>query len=92
MAFSFGRSNLPKHLFINNEYVDSKSSKKYLFSVFCFETSTNHIQTLSFQSKDGSLIADDVAIADATTLKPQLQLLRNHSQPGVPFLQISVEI
>jgi aldehyde dehydrogenase (NAD+) len=28
MAFSFSKSNLPEQLFINNEYVDSKSDKK----------------------------------------------------------------
>jgi aldehyde dehydrogenase (NAD+) len=28
MAFPFSKSNLPEQLFINNEYVDSKSAKK----------------------------------------------------------------
>lgn len=28
MAFKFSKSNLPEQLFINNEYVDSKNSKK----------------------------------------------------------------
>ena len=47
MAFNFSKSALPKQLFINNEYVDSKNSKK-----------------LSLRNpKDGSLVADDVALA-----------------------------
>ena len=47
MAFNFSKSNLPKQLFINNEYVDAKAGKK-----------------LSLHNpKDGSLVADDVALA-----------------------------
>jgi len=44
---TFSKSNLPKQLIINNEYVDSKNSKKL----------TVH------NPKDGSLIADDVPLA-----------------------------
>lgn len=46
MAFSFSKTNLPKQLFINNEYVDSKGSKKLTL----------------YNPKDGSLVADDVAL------------------------------
>jgi len=46
-AFDFSKDNLPKQLIINNEYVDSKSSKK--FSVK--------------NPKNGELIADDVPLA-----------------------------
>lgn len=45
--FPFSKSNLPKQLAINNEYVNSKSGKK--ISVY--------------NPKDGSLIADDVPLA-----------------------------
>ena len=31
MAFNFSKSNLPKQLFINNEYVDAKGGKKLSF-------------------------------------------------------------
>ena len=49
MAFNFSKANLPRQLFINNEYVDAKSTK-----------------TLSlYNPKDGSLVADDVALAGA---------------------------
>jgi aldehyde dehydrogenase (NAD+) len=44
MPFDFFSDNLPKKLFINNEYVDSKA--KQLISVY--------------NPKDGSLVADDV--------------------------------
>ncbi|KAF2815735.1 aldehyde dehydrogenase [Mytilinidion resinicola] len=47
MAFSWNEKNLPKQLFINNEFVDSKNSKKLSL----------------YNPKDGSLIADDVALA-----------------------------
>ena len=47
MPFTFSKSSLPKQLFINGEYVDSKHSKKL----------TLH------NPKDGSLVADDVALA-----------------------------
>ena len=46
-SFSFSKDNLPKQLIINNEYVDSKSSKKLAVK----------------NPKDGSLIADDVPLA-----------------------------
>lgn len=45
--FDFSRSKLPKQLVINNEYVDSKNSKKL----------TVH------NPKDGSVVADDVPLA-----------------------------
>ncbi|KAI1821128.1 aldehyde dehydrogenase [Xylaria intraflava] len=45
--FSWSRSNLPKKLFINNEYVKAKNSKTLEVS----------------NPKDGSLVANDVAIA-----------------------------
>ncbi|KAH6673044.1 aldehyde dehydrogenase domain-containing protein [Halenospora varia] len=48
MSFSFSKTNLPKQLFINNEYVASNNSKK--FSVY--------------NPKDSSLVADDVALAN----------------------------
>ncbi|KAK3076995.1 hypothetical protein LTS18_011473, partial [Coniosporium uncinatum] len=48
MPLSFSKDKLPKQLFINNEYVDSKGSKKI---------SVNN-------PKDGSLVADDVPLAD----------------------------
>ncbi|KAH8670383.1 aldehyde dehydrogenase X mitochondrial precursor [Tricladium varicosporioides] len=48
MSFAFSKTNLPKQLFINNEYVVSNNSKK--FSVY--------------NPKDGSLVADDVALAN----------------------------
>jgi len=47
MAFNFSKSNLPKQLFINNEYVPSKNSKKLEL----------------FNPKDASLVANDVDIA-----------------------------
>lgn len=47
MSFPWSTKNLPKQIFINNEYVDSKSSKKLTLN----------------NPKDGSLIADDVALA-----------------------------
>ena len=46
-AFEFSAKNLPKSLFINNEYVASKSNK----------TLSVH------NPKDGALVADDVPIA-----------------------------
>jgi aldehyde dehydrogenase (NAD+) len=46
-AFPFSKENLPKQLVINNEYVDSKNSKKL----------TVH------NPKNGELIADDVPLA-----------------------------
>lgn len=46
-ALTFSKSYLPKQLFINNEYVESKNSKKL--------TVHNPV--------DGSLIADDVPLA-----------------------------
>ncbi|KAI3319406.1 aldehyde dehydrogenase [Xylariaceae sp. AK1471] len=46
-SFSWSRSNLPKQLFINNEYVDAKSTKKLEVH----------------NPKDGSLVANDVALA-----------------------------
>jgi aldehyde dehydrogenase (NAD+) len=49
MAFNFSKTNLPKQLFINNEYVDAKNSKKLSL----------------YNPKDGSLVADDVALAGA---------------------------
>jgi hypothetical protein len=47
MPLQYSIKNLPKQIFINNEYVDSKNSKKL----------TLH------NPKDGSLIADDVPLA-----------------------------
>jgi aldehyde dehydrogenase (NAD+) len=47
MGIEYSPKNLPKQIFINNEYVDSKNSKKL----------TLH------NPKDGSLIADDVPLA-----------------------------
>lgn len=47
MAFPWSAKNLPKQIFINNEYVDSKSSKKL----------TVHNPT------DGSLVADDIPLS-----------------------------
>lgn len=46
-SFEFSKEKLPKQLIINNEYVDSKNSKKL----------TVH------NPKDGSLVADDVPLA-----------------------------
>lgn len=46
-TFTFSKDNLPKQLVINNEYVDSKSSKK--LSVY--------------NPKNGELVADDVPLA-----------------------------
>lgn len=46
-SFPFSATNLPKQLFINNEYVDSSSDKKLTL----------------FNPKDGSLVADDVPLA-----------------------------
>ncbi|KAF6798220.1 putative aldehyde dehydrogenase [Colletotrichum sojae] len=45
-AFPWGKDNLPKQLFINNQYVDSKNSEKLKL----------------FSPKDESLVADDVAL------------------------------
>lgn len=47
MAFQYSPKNLPKQIFINNEYVNSKSDKKL----------TLH------NPKNGELIADDVPLA-----------------------------
>ena len=47
MTFDFSKEKLPKQLIINNEYVDSKNSKKL----------TVH------NPKDGSFVADDVPLA-----------------------------
>ncbi|KAL5319234.1 hypothetical protein ACEPPN_012284 [Leptodophora sp. 'Broadleaf-Isolate-01'] len=49
MEFNFSKSNLPKQLFINNQYVASKNSKKLEV----------------FNPKDGSLVANDVDLAGA---------------------------
>jgi aldehyde dehydrogenase (NAD+) len=46
MSFAFSKSKLPLQLFINNEYVDSKNSKKL----------TLH------NPKDGSLVSDQVPL------------------------------
>ncbi|KAI1127444.1 aldehyde dehydrogenase [Nemania abortiva] len=46
-SFPWSRTNLPKQLFINNEYVDAKSPGKLAV----------------YNPKDGSLVADDVALA-----------------------------
>ncbi len=46
-SFEFSKDNLPKQLVINNEYVDSKNSKKLTVK----------------NPKDGSLVADDVPLA-----------------------------
>ena len=46
-TFDFSAANLPKQLFINNEYVNSKGSKKLEV----------------YNPKDGSLVANDVPIA-----------------------------
>ena len=46
-TFDFGVDRLPKQLVINNEYVDSKNSKKL---------------TVRYPG-DGSLVADDVPLA-----------------------------
>jgi aldehyde dehydrogenase (NAD+) len=48
MPLPYSLSNLPKQLFINNEYVASNNSKKLSL----------------YNPKDGSLVADDVALAD----------------------------
>ncbi|KAG9235567.1 aldehyde dehydrogenase domain-containing protein [Amylocarpus encephaloides] len=48
MAFQFSKSNLPKQLFINNEFVKSKNPKKLSL----------------YNPADGSLVADDVDLAD----------------------------
>jgi aldehyde dehydrogenase (NAD+) len=47
MLIPYSKSNHPKQLFINNEYVDSKNSKKITL----------------YNPKDGSLVASDVPIA-----------------------------
>ena len=47
MTLQYSAKNLPKQLFVNNEYVDSKSNKKYPL----------------YNPKDGSLLADDVPLA-----------------------------
>ncbi|OCL09602.1 aldehyde dehydrogenase [Glonium stellatum] len=47
MAFSWSLKNLPKQIFINNEYVGSKNNKKLSL----------------YNPKDGSLIVDDVSLA-----------------------------
>lgn len=47
MSLAYSIKNIPKQIFINNEYVDSKSSKKLAV----------------YNPTDGSLIADDVALA-----------------------------
>ncbi|KAK5169775.1 uncharacterized protein LTR77_005753 [Saxophila tyrrhenica] len=46
-SFQFSKDKLPKQLVINNEYVDSKNSKKLTVN----------------NPKDGSLVADDVPLA-----------------------------
>lgn len=48
MAFQFCKTKLPKQLFINNEFVDSKNTKKLTLR----------------NPNDDSLIADDVPLAD----------------------------
>ncbi|CAG8980373.1 hypothetical protein HYALB_00013720 [Hymenoscyphus albidus] len=48
MALEYSKENLPKNLFINNEYVKSKNPKKLSL----------------YNPKDGSLVADDVDLAD----------------------------
>ncbi|KAF2638753.1 aldehyde dehydrogenase [Massarina eburnea CBS 473.64] len=47
MAFNWSTKNLPNKIFINNEYVDSKSSKKLTV----------------YNPTDGSLVADDIPLA-----------------------------
>ncbi|KIM99955.1 hypothetical protein OIDMADRAFT_166088 [Oidiodendron maius Zn] len=49
MVFNFSKSNLPKQLFINNEYVASKNSKKLEL----------------YNPKDNSLVANDIDLAGA---------------------------
>jgi aldehyde dehydrogenase (NAD+) len=49
MAFNFSKDNLPLKLWINNEYVESKNSKKLTV----------------YNPKDGSLVSDKVALAGA---------------------------
>ncbi|TGJ79105.1 hypothetical protein E0Z10_g9658 [Xylaria hypoxylon] len=46
-SFPWSKENLPKQLFINNEYVEAKSNKKLEV----------------YNPKDGSLVANDVALA-----------------------------
>jgi aldehyde dehydrogenase (NAD+) len=48
MPLSYSLSNLPTQLFINNEYVSSKNSKKLSL----------------YNPKDGSLVSDSVSLAD----------------------------
>ncbi|KAH3920546.1 hypothetical protein HBI56_071500 [Parastagonospora nodorum] len=47
MGLQYSQKNLPKQLFINNEYVDSKNSKKLTL----------------YNPKDGSLVSNDVPLA-----------------------------
>lgn len=47
MAFGWSAKNLPKQIFINNEYVESKNPKKLTV----------------YNPKDGTLVADDIALA-----------------------------
>lgn len=49
MAFNFSKTNLPKQLFINNEYVSAKNPKKLEL----------------YNPKDGSLVANDIDNAGA---------------------------
>ena len=47
MSLSYSIKNIPKQIFINNEYVDSKNSKKLSL----------------YNPTDGSLISDDIPLA-----------------------------
>ena len=47
MLIPFSKTDLPKQLFVNNEYVDSKNSKTFTL----------------YNPKDGALVADNVPIA-----------------------------
>lgn len=47
MSLAYSLKNIPKQIFINNEYVDSKNSKKLSL----------------YNPTDGSLIADDIPLA-----------------------------
>ncbi|KAF1940368.1 aldehyde dehydrogenase [Clathrospora elynae] len=61
MTLQYSAKNLPKQIFINNEYVDSKSSKKL----------TLH------NPKNGSLLADDVPLAGEQDVDAAVEAAEN---------------
>ena len=66
MACSYSKSNLPKQIFINNEYVNSKNSKKLTV----------------YNPKNGDLIADDVPLVQNQSRRTGRSFRKGRSRHG----------